>query len=48
LGSVHEIVGRLLKRFEMAGWVSLSRERIDVVDAQALRAVASGQHPQSR
>jgi CRP/FNR family transcriptional regulator, anaerobic regulatory protein len=47
LGTVREIVTRLLKRFETAGWVSLSRERIVVVDPQALRALDSGQSPTS-
>ncbi len=40
LGSVREIVSRLLKQFEEHGWVRLSRERIDVVDADALRQFA--------
>lgn len=43
LGTVREIVTRLLKRFERAGWVVLGRERIDIVDAPALRAMAEGQ-----
>ncbi len=42
LGTVREIVTRLLKRFERAGWVSLARERIDVHDAAALRALSAG------
>ena len=42
LGTAREIVTRLLKRFETAGWVSLGRERIDLLDAAALRAVAAG------
>jgi CRP/FNR family transcriptional regulator len=42
LGTVREIVTRLLKRFEHAGWVAIGRERIDVRDAAALRAVAAG------
>jgi CRP/FNR family transcriptional regulator len=33
-------VTRLLRRFEQQGWVRLGRERIDVVDAAALRAHA--------
>jgi CRP/FNR family transcriptional regulator, anaerobic regulatory protein len=40
LGTAREIVTRLLKRFELAGQVRLSRERIDVIDAPALRALA--------
>ena len=43
LGTVREIVTRLLKRFEKAGWVSLSRERIGIVDANALRGLAAGE-----
>ena len=46
LGTVREIVTRLLKRFERAGWVAMGRERIDVRDAMALRAVAAGAAPQ--
>jgi CRP/FNR family transcriptional regulator len=42
LGTVREIVTRLLKRFERAGWVGLARERIDVLDSAALRAMAGG------
>ncbi len=40
LGTVREIVSRLLSRFERAGWVVLGRERIDVLDSVALRTVA--------
>jgi CRP/FNR family transcriptional regulator, anaerobic regulatory protein len=43
LGTVREIVSRLLNRFERAGWVQLSRERIDVLDGAALRMLAAGQ-----
>ena len=39
LGTVREIVSRLLARFERSGWVRLSRERIEIVDAAALRSV---------
>jgi CRP/FNR family transcriptional regulator len=42
LGTVREIVTRLLRRFERDGWVRLGRERIDVLDAQALRSLAAG------
>jgi len=42
LGTVREIVSRLLSRFERSGWVALGRERIEVLDAPALRALASG------
>jgi CRP/FNR family transcriptional regulator, anaerobic regulatory protein len=42
LGTVREIVTRLLKRFERAGWVKLARERIEVLDSAALRAMAGG------
>ncbi|MBK6469693.1 MAG: Crp/Fnr family transcriptional regulator [Betaproteobacteria bacterium] len=43
LGTVREIVSRLLSRFERAGWVRLSRERIDLLDSAALRNLAGGQ-----
>jgi CRP/FNR family transcriptional regulator, anaerobic regulatory protein len=39
---VREIVTRLLRRFERAGWVSLGRERIELRHAAALRAMAAG------
>jgi len=37
LGSVREIVSRLLKNFAEQGWVRLGREQIDIVDATALK-----------
>ena len=43
LGTVRRIVTRLLNRFEADGLVRLGRERIEVLDAQGLRTVASGQ-----
>jgi len=45
LGTVREIVTRLLNRFAAAGAVRLGRERIDVIDTAALRAVAAGSDP---
>ncbi len=42
LGSVREIVTRLLRSFEDRGWVELGRERITVRDGTALRALARG------
>lgn len=42
LGTVREIVTRLLKRFERDGWVRLGRERIEILDVAALRAHAGG------
>jgi CRP/FNR family transcriptional regulator, anaerobic regulatory protein len=41
LGTVREIVTRLLKRFENSGWVGLSRERIEVLDPVALRRLSA-------
>ena len=41
LGTVREIVTRLLHRFERAGWVELSRECITIMDSVALRQLAS-------
>ncbi|PQA79328.1 Crp/Fnr family transcriptional regulator [Rhodoferax sp. TS-BS-61-7] len=43
LGTVREIVTRLLRRFEHAGWLTLGREHIHILNSQALRAVAGGQ-----
>ncbi len=45
LGTVREIVSRLLSRFERSGWVRLGRERIDVLDSAALRTLAAGAVP---
>jgi CRP/FNR family transcriptional regulator len=45
LGTVREIVTRLLRRFERAGWVGLARERIELRDAAALRALSAGETP---
>ena len=41
LGTVREIVTRLLRRFEREGWVTLGREQIQIVNGPALRALAS-------
>jgi CRP/FNR family transcriptional regulator len=41
LGTVREIVTRLLRRFEREGWVSLGREQIQIVNASALRLLVS-------
>ena len=42
LGTVREIVSRLLHRFEREGWIELSRERIRILDSGALRRCAGG------
>lgn len=42
LGTVREIVTRLLKRFERSGWIRIGRERIELIDPQALRSLAAG------
>jgi CRP/FNR family transcriptional regulator len=42
LGSVREIVSRLLRSFEQRGWVRLEREKITVLDAKALAGFARG------
>lgn len=39
LGTVREIVTRLLRRFEREGWVALGREQITIVNSAALRAL---------
>ncbi len=41
LGTVREIVSRLLQRFAQDGWVSLSRERITILDSAGLRHLAA-------
>jgi CRP/FNR family transcriptional regulator len=41
LGTVREIITRLLRRFEREGWVELARERIHISNSAALRALAS-------
>jgi CRP/FNR family transcriptional regulator len=40
LGSVREIVSRLLRGFEGRGWVKLERERVTVLDPRALSGLA--------
>jgi CRP/FNR family transcriptional regulator len=45
LGSVREIVSRLLRSFEERGWVKLERERITVLDPRALAALLRGTPP---
>jgi CRP/FNR family transcriptional regulator len=42
LGSVREIVTRVLRGFADEGWVQLGRGSIEIVDAGALRRVAAG------
>jgi CRP/FNR family transcriptional regulator len=42
LGSVREIVSRLLKQFEEQDWVRLGRERIEVLAPEGLRRLATG------
>jgi CRP/FNR family transcriptional regulator, anaerobic regulatory protein len=39
LGSIRELVSRLLRRFEDQGIVSLQRERIQILDVDALRFI---------
>lgn len=45
LGTVREMVTRLLRRFERAGWLALGRERIEIRDAAALRRLSAGDVP---
>jgi CRP/FNR family transcriptional regulator len=45
LGTVREMVTRLLRRFEREGWLELGREHIRLHNLAALRAVASGGSP---
>jgi len=41
LGSVPEIVSRLLKNFADQGWIKLGREQIESIDATALKKFCS-------
>ncbi len=45
LGTVREIISRLLRRFEREGWVELAREHIHIRNSAALRAIAAGLPP---
>lgn len=45
LGTVREIVSRLLKQFERTGLVRVTRERTEVLDAAALRDIAANPGP---
>ena len=47
LGSVREIVSRLLRGFEHRGWVKLERERITVLDPKSLSELARASPVQS-
>ena len=42
LGTVREIITRLLRRFEREGWVSLGREQIQILNSAALRTFCAG------
>ena len=39
LGTAREVVGRALRNFERAGWVNLSRGAVEIVNADALKAL---------
>lgn len=41
LGTVREIVTRLLRRFEREGWVALGREQIQILNSAALRDLST-------
>ncbi|HIL78261.1 MAG TPA: hypothetical protein EYG48_05005 [Methylococcales bacterium] len=41
LGSAREVISRYLKRFEAYGWVALNRGAISLLDAGALKNVAT-------
>jgi CRP/FNR family transcriptional regulator len=47
LGTVREIVSRLLNRFELQGLVRLAREKVELLDTEALRQLAAGGHGHS-
>ena len=40
LGSIRELISRLLRRFEDRGIVALHRERIQILDVDALQSIA--------
>ena len=40
LGSVREVVSRMLRSFEQRGWIRLERERVTVLDEAALASLA--------
>jgi CRP/FNR family transcriptional regulator, anaerobic regulatory protein len=42
LGTVREIVSRLLRRFEREGWLRGAREQIELLDTAALQRLAAG------
>lgn len=42
LGSVREIISRILKQFEERGWIALARKKIEVLDTDALKSYAQG------
>ncbi len=42
LGSIREVVTRLLKQFVDKGWITLDRSSIRIVDAPGLRSAAEG------
>lgn len=48
LGTVREMVTRVLRRFEREGWIELGRERIRILDGAALRACAAAVEPKSQ
>jgi CRP/FNR family transcriptional regulator len=48
LGASRESVSRLLKQFELQGWVRLGRGEIEIVDAARLRKVAAGEEVPGR
>jgi CRP/FNR family transcriptional regulator len=39
LGSIREVISRLLKQFADKGWIALERGSIRIVDAQGLQSV---------
>lgn len=45
LGTVREIVTRLLTRFERAGWIRVTRERTELLDIAALQHLAADRSP---
>jgi CRP/FNR family transcriptional regulator len=40
LGSVREMISRLLKNFSEQGWIKLGREQIEIIDPSALKKLS--------
>jgi CRP/FNR family transcriptional regulator len=48
LGTAREVISRRLKAFELNGWISRSRNRIQIVDRESLSAIALANIPRAK